>query len=118
MGISNGGRSSNQIRDRLSGKVTSDFVKDGKTCKFAYTKIAPLPKTEDLEEDMYLVLPLNNEKLLEALKEGFGVSAAARAAFLDLKAFRADPLRFFYDRSDNTLSDELKLIVARGFVCG
>ena len=116
VGISNGGRSSNQIRDRLSGKVTSDFVKDGKTCKFAYTKIAPLPKTEDLEEDMYLVLPLNNEKLLEALKEGFGVSAAARAAFLDLKAFRADPLRFFGNRSDGTLSDELKLIVARGFV--
>ena len=104
------------IHNRLLGKVTSDFVKDGKTCKFAYTERAPLPKTEELEQDMYVVLPLNNEKLLEALRDVFGVTGAAKASFMDLKAFRATPLRFFKDRSDNVLSDELKEIVARGFV--
>ena len=92
------------------------MARNGKTCKFAFTKKKPLPKKEELEEDMYLVLPLNNEKLLEALQEGFGVSSAARAAFMDLEDFRADPLRFFLDRSGITLSDEEKLIVARGFV--
>ena len=35
---------------------------------------------------------------------------------MDLEAFRADPLRFFSERDDNTLSDELKEIVARGIV--
>ena len=104
------------IRNRLSGKVTSDLVIDGKTCKFAYTNRAPLPKTEDLEQDMYVVLPLNNEKLLEALRAGIKINCAARAAFLDLEAFRADPLRFFHHGTDSNLSDDLKLIVARGFV--
>ncbi len=82
------------IMNRLNGKIKSDLTRDGKTCKFAYTKVT-LPKKKELEQDMYVVLPLNNEKLLEALREGFGVSGAARIAFMDLKAFRADPLRFF-----------------------
>ena len=51
------------IKHRLSGRVASDFVKDGKTCKFAFTPIT-LPKKEELEQDMYLVLPFNNEKIL------------------------------------------------------
>ena len=116
VGITNQARSSRLIQDRLSGKVTSDFVKDGKTCKFAYTVRAPLPKKDELEKDIYLVLPLNNKELLEALQEGFQVSGAARAAFMDLKAFRSDPLKYFKDRKDCILSDELKEIVARGFV--
>ena len=103
------------INNRLSGRVASDFVKDGKTCKFAFTPIT-LPKKEELEQDMYMVLPLNNEKILEALCSGFSTAGAAKASFLDLKALRADPLRFFEDRSDNILSDEEKLIVARGIV--
>jgi hypothetical protein len=65
---------------------------------------------------MYLVLPFNNEKLLEALHQGPEVSGAAYAAFMDLKGFRADPLHVFMDRDDIILSDELKEIVARGLV--
>ena len=103
------------INGRLSGKVTSDLVIDGKTCKFVYKKIT-LPKKEELEQDMYLVLPFNNEKILEALAPGFGVSGAARIAFMDLKALRADPLQYFRDHKGNILSDEEKLIVARGLV--
>ena len=100
---------------RLSGKVTSDFVRDGKTIKFAYTEVH-VPKKEDLEQEMYLVLPFTNEKLLEALP-GLVVTAAARTAFLDLDALRADPLRFFADMGDDgLLSDDEKKIVARGFV--
>lgn len=111
------GVSRGAIDNRLSGKVTSDLVKNGKTYKFAYTKIAPLPKKEELEQDMYLVLPFNNEKLLEALKETFKVSCAARTAFMDLKALRADPLRYFADMgAKGHLSDDEKKIVARGFV--
>ena len=113
-GITTVSRSS--IYERLSGKTRSNLVQGDKTFKFAHTKRAPLPKKEDLATDMYLVLPLNNEELLEALREGFGVSAAARAAFLDLKAFRADPLQYFKDQKGNILRDELKEIVARGFV--
>uniref|UniRef100_A0A7S3ZUY3 Tudor domain-containing protein n=1 Tax=Pelagomonas calceolata TaxID=35677 RepID=A0A7S3ZUY3_9STRA len=105
-----------RIRNRLSGATKSDLVKDGKTCQFAYTKVT-LPKKEELEQDMYLVLPFNNEKILEALGKGFGLACAFRYAFLDLKAFRADPLRFFRDMGDDgILSDEEKLIVARGIV--
>mmetsp|Transcript_7278 Transcript_7278/g.22724 ORF Transcript_7278/g.22724 Transcript_7278/m.22724 type:complete len:943 (+) Transcript_7278:186-3014(+) len=103
------------INSRLSGKVTSDLTRNGKTCKFAYKKIT-LPKKEELEQDMYMVLPLNNEKLLEALHAGFNSTIAARTAFMDLDALRADPLRFFLERDNIELSDELKEIVARGFV--
>ena len=103
------------IKHRLSGRVASDFVKDGKTCKFAFTPIT-LPKKEELEQDMYLMLPFNNEKILEALCPGFSIPGAAKASFLDLKAFRADPLRFFQEQDDIILSDEEKLIVARGLV--
>ena len=113
VGITTGNK--HTISNRLSGRVASDFVKDGKTCKFAYTKVT-LPKKEELEQDMYVVLPLNNQKLLEALREGFAFSGVARLAFMDLDALRADPLSFFLERDDIVLSDELKEIVARGFV--
>ena len=110
------GLSKGVLSQVLNGIRVSDIAQGGKTCKLAHTKRAPLPKKEDLATDMYLVLPFNNEKLLEALREGFGFTGAARAAFLDLKAFRADPLRFLRDQKDNVLSDELKKIVARGIV--
>ncbi len=113
-GITTVSRSS--IYERLSGKTRSNLVQGDKTFKFAHTKRAPLPKKEELEEDMYLVLPLNNVELLKALRQGINCAAAARNAFMDLDALRADPLRFFHTRDDIVFSDDLKKIVASGFV--